>query len=229
MEFPPASPVRPHGSATTVPPEPPPTRCCQSMPTRNLFAKFSSLCPFIVQCQARTFFEPRQRRLAFRGALPVFFVQVQDIEKRGQQRLKILPIVLVGSDSRSEFSACLRKQPVAVNLQQLGGLLYRFEFSPKFKGDLLRLDCNLSARSVQVCLRLVQFRTLSAAAIDRNTNTETEHVVGAELRGVRALPHVLQIKIRIEILARKINLQIRFLNRLLSARDRWVLGLRRRH
>src|ERR1700704_848151 len=137
MEFPPVSPVRPHGSATTVLPEPPPTRGCQSMPARNLFDKFSSLCPFIVHRQSSKFFEPRQRRLAFRGALPVFFVQVQHIEKRSQQCLKILTIVLVGSDARLEFSACLRKQPFAVNLQQLGGLLYSFEFSPKFKRDLL--------------------------------------------------------------------------------------------
>jgi len=113
--------------------------------------------------------------------------------------------------------------------QQLGGLLYSFEFSPKFKGDLLRLDCNLSARPVQVCLRLVQFRTLSAAAIDRNANTEAEHVVGAELRGVRSLPHVLQIKIRIEILACKIYLQIRFLKPASERLRSLVLDLRRRH
>src|SRR5229473_1204377 len=63
-----------------------------------------------------------------------------------------------------------------------------------------------------------------SVAIDRNANTETEHVVGAELCGVGALPHVLEIEVGIEILVRQIDLKILALNHSLCASNCGVLG-----
>ena len=91
---------------------------------------------------------------------------MENIEERSQQRLKILPIVLVGGQARLEFGARLRKQAFAVDLQEFGGLLRCVVFSPKFKGDLLRLRFLFAARTVQVRFGLRQFGTLFPAPID---------------------------------------------------------------
>src|SRR5713226_273483 len=152
---------------------------------------------------------------------------MEDIEKRSQQCLKVLAIVLVGCDARLESRACLWQKPFTINFQQLGGFLSGFVFASKFKGDLLQLNFGLTAGAVQLGFRLRQFGTLFAASINWNANAKAEHVVGSKLSRVSALPHVLDIEVRVEILVCKIDLQFLPLNHLLRARYLWVLGFRR--
>src|ERR1700731_3392042 len=130
---------------------------------------------------------------------------MEDIEKRSQQCLKVLTIALVGCDASLESRTCLWQKPFPVNLQQLGGFLSGFVFASNFKGDLLRLNLGLTAGAVQLSFRLRQFGALFATSINWNANAEAEHVVGAKLSRVSALPHVLNIEVRIEILVCKIN------------------------
>src|SRR5258707_12125656 len=153
---------------------------------------------------------------------------MEDIEKRSQQCLKVLTIALVGCDARLESRASLWQKPFTVNLQQLGGFLSGFVFASNFKGDLLRLNLRLAAGAVQLSFRLRQFGTLFAPSINRNANPKAEHVVGTKLSRVGALPHVLDIKVRVEILVCKIDLQFLLLNHLLRPRNLWILGVRRR-
>ena len=108
---------------------------------------FHLLLPFFTQRQPREFFEPRERGLAFRDALPVFLIQAENIEERGQQGLKVLPIVLVGSDTRLKSGPCLREQAFAVNLQQLGSSSPQCRIQFEVRRRLLRLDsASLRAR-----------------------------------------------------------------------------------
>src|SRR5216684_211783 len=152
---------------------------------------------------------------------------MEDIEKRSQQCLKVLTIVLVGCNARLESRACLWQKPFTINFQQLGGFLSGFVFASKFKGDLLRLNFGLTAGAVQLRFRLRQFGALFAASINWNANTKAEHVVGTKLSRVSALPHVLDTEVRVEILVCKIDLQFLSLNHLVRARYLWVLGFRR--
>src|SRR5258708_15017574 len=152
---------------------------------------------------------------------------MEDVEKGSQQRLKVLTIVLVGCDACLESRTCLWQKPFTVNFQQLGGFLSGFVFASNFKGDLLRLNFGLAARAVQLSFRLRQFGTLFAASINWNTDAKGEHVVGTKLSRVSALPHVLDIEVRIEVLVGKIDLQFLPLNHLFRPRNLWVLGLRR--
>src|SRR5713226_9940054 len=115
---------------------------------------------------------------------------MEEIEKRSQQCLKVLTIVLVGCNARLESCTCLWEKPFTINFQQLGGFLSGFVFASKFKSDVLRLNFGLTAGAVQLRFRLHQFGTLFATAIDRDLDADAQHVVGAELRGVGALPHV---------------------------------------
>src|SRR6266849_4766211 len=152
---------------------------------------------------------------------------MEDIEKRSQQCLKVLTIVLVGCDARLESRACLWQKPFTINFQQLGGFLSGFIFASNFKGDLLRLNFGLTAGAVQLRFRLRQFGALFAASINWNANAKAEHVVGTKLSRVSALPNVLDIEVRVEILVCKIDLQFLSLNLLLRARNLWVLCLHR--
>src|SRR5712692_7830784 len=153
---------------------------------------------------------------------------MEDIEKRCQQCLKVLTIVLVGCNGRLESCTRLRQQPFTINFQQLGGFLGGFVVASKFKGDLLRLNFRLTAGTVQLSFRLRQFGALFAASINGNANANAEHVVGTKLSGVSALQHVLDIEVRVEILVCKIDLQFLPLNNLLRARNLGVLGFGRR-
>src|SRR5712692_3379233 len=152
---------------------------------------------------------------------------MEDIEKRSQQRLKVLTIVLEGCDARLEFCTCLWQKPFTINFQQVGGFLSRFVFPSKFKGDLLRLNFGLTPGAVQLSFRLRQFGALFATSINWDANAKAEHVVGTKLSRVSALPHVLDIEVRVEILVCKIHLQFLSLNHLLRARNLWVLCFRR--
>src|SRR5216684_8385643 len=151
---------------------------------------------------------------------------MEDIEKRSQQCLKVLTIVLVGRNARLESRTRLWQKPFTINLQQLGGFLSGFVFAFKLIGNLLRLNFGLTAGAVQFSFRLRQLGALLAASINWDANAKTEHVVGTKLSRVSALPHVLEIEVRVEILARKLDLQFLPLNHLLRARNLWVLGFR---
>src|SRR5712692_2516485 len=152
---------------------------------------------------------------------------MKNIEKRCQQCLKVLTIVLVGCYARLESRTSLRQKTLTIDFQQLGRFLSGFVFAAKFKGDLLRPNFGLAAGAVQLSFRLRQFGALFAASINRNANAKAEHVVRPKLTRVSALPHVLDIEVRVEILVCKIDLQFLPLNHLLRARYLWVLGFRR--
>ena len=153
---------------------------------------------------------------------------MENIEKRSQQCLKVLTVVLVGGEARLKFGARLRKQSLAVNLQQFGGLLRGVVFSPKLKGDLLRSALPVRCENGSGPLRPAPVRDAVCGCDRSGTRTpKAEHVIGAELCGVGALPHVLHIEVRIEILVGKIDLQFLLLNHLLRASNLWVLGFRR--
>src|ERR1700731_4748805 len=144
---------------------------------------------------------------------------MEDIEKRSQQCLKVLTIALVGCDASLESRTCLWQKPFPVNLQQLGGFLSGFVFASNFKGDLLRLNLRLAAGAVQRSFRLRQFGTLFPASINWKANAKAKYVVGTKLSRVSALPHVLDIEIRIEILVCKIDLQFLPINQVLRPRN----------
>src|SRR5713101_7372593 len=151
---------------------------------------------------------------------------MEDIEKRSQQCVKVLTIVLVGRNARMESRTCLWQKPFTINCQQLCGFLSGFVFASNFKGDLLRLSFGLTAGAVQLSFRLCKCGALFATSINWNANAKAEHVVGAKLSRVSALPHVLDIEVRVEILVCKIDLQFLPLNHLLRARNLWVLCFR---
>src|SRR5713101_5607598 len=151
---------------------------------------------------------------------------MKNIEKRCQQCLKVLTIVLVGCYARLESRTSLRQKTLTIDFQQLGRFLSGFVFAAKFKGDLLRPNFGLAAGAVQLSFRLRQFGALFAASINWNANAKAEHVVGTKLSRVGALPHVLDIEVRVEILVCKIDLQFLPLNHLLRARNLWVLCFR---
>src|SRR5260370_41872042 len=92
-----------------------PRRGCRRAPGRSLSDKFSLLSSFLAQRQSGKFFKSRQRGLAFGGVLPVLLVQVENVEKRGQQRLEVLTVVLIGGDARLKSGSGLRNQALFVN------------------------------------------------------------------------------------------------------------------
>src|SRR5260370_11909289 len=141
--------------------------------------------------------------------------------------LKVMTIVLVGRDARLESRPRLWQKPFTINGQQLCAFLSGFVFASNFKGDLLRLNFGLTAGALQLSFRLRKFGALFAASINWNANAKGEHVVRTKLRLSSALPHVLNIEVRVEILVRKIDLQFLLLNHLLRARNLRVLCLRR--
>src|ERR1017187_7295319 len=140
--------------------------------------------------------------------------------------MKVLAVVLVSGFTRLEFGASLRKQSFTVNLQNFGGLLRRVKFVSKFKGDLLRLRFCAASRAIEFCFRLRQFWALFPASIYRHLDANAEHVISAELSGIGALPCVLEIKVRVEILVGKIDLQVLLFDDLVRARNLRVISLR---
>src|SRR5215467_13947443 len=62
----------------------------------------------------------------------VLEIQVQGIEERGKQCLKVLAIRLIGSQCRSEGRGSLRNQSLFINLQLLGRRLRGYELLPDF-------------------------------------------------------------------------------------------------
>src|SRR5712664_1535907 len=152
---------------------------------------------------------------------------MEDIEKRSQQCLKVLTIVLVGCNARLESRTHLWQKPFTIDFQQLRGFLLGFVFAFKLIGNLLRMSFELTAGAVQFSFRLRQLGALLAASINWDANAKTEHVVGTKLSRVSALPRVLNIEVRIEILVCKIDLQFLSLNHLLRAGNLWVLCFRR--
>src|SRR6266446_7565320 len=152
---------------------------------------------------------------------------MEDIEKRSQQCLKVLTIVLVGCNARLESRTRLWQKPFTIDFQQLSGLLLGFIFASNFKGDLLRLNFGLTPGAVQFSFRLRQLGALLTASINWDANAKTKHVVGTKLSRVSALPRVLDIEVRVKILACKIDLQFLPLNHLLRAGNLRVLCFRR--
>src|SRR6266851_4649563 len=148
---------------------------------------------------------------------------MEDIEKRSQQCLKVLTIVLVGCNARLESRTRLWQKPFTIDFQQLRDFLLGFVFAFKLIGNLLRMSFELTAGAVQFSFRLRLLGALLAASINWDANAKTEHVVGTKLSRVSALPHVLDIEVRIKILVRKIDLQFLPLNHLLRAGNLWVL------
>src|SRR6266404_169999 len=152
---------------------------------------------------------------------------MEHIEKRSQQCRKVQTIALIACNACLESCSRLWQKPFTINFQQLGALLSGFVFATQFKGDPLRLNFGLTAGAAQLSFRLRKFGALFAASINWNANSKGEHVVRTKLRRVSALPHVLNIEVRVEILVRKIDLQFLLLNHLLRARNLRVLCLRR--
>src|ERR1700682_1827203 len=148
---------------------------------------------------------------------------MEDIEKRSQQCLKVLTIVLVSCNARRGSCTCLWQKPFTIKFQQLGALLLSFVCASNFKGNLLRLNFRLTAGAIQLSFRLRQFGALFAASINGNANAKAKHVVSAKLFRVGSLPHVLDIEVRVEILVCKIDWQFLTLNHLFRAGDLWVL------
>ena len=61
----------------------------------------------------------------FGEGLQVLLFEAEDVEIGSQQRLEILPLVLIGGEARLEAGARLRDEALAVDLEQFGALLAR--------------------------------------------------------------------------------------------------------
>src|SRR5260370_2155132 len=118
--------------------------------------------------------------------------------------LKVLTVALVGGVARLESRPRLWQKHFTINGQQLCACLSGFVFASNFKGDLLRLNFGLTAGALQLSFRLRKFGALFAASINWNANAKGEHVVRTKLRRVSALPHVLNIELRVQILVPKL-------------------------
>src|SRR6266566_735605 len=64
--------------------------------------------------------DPRQCGFMFGERLPVLLVEIKNVEKRGQQRLKILAARLISRESGAEGHHRLGNQTLAVDFQHLG-------------------------------------------------------------------------------------------------------------
>ena len=114
-----------------------------------------------------------------------------------------------------------------MNFEKFGRLLGEHVLRAQFRSDLLRLRLEFTSRAKLLRFCLCEFGTLFASSINRHAHSDTQHVVGSKLRGVRALPHVLHVEVGIEILAREVHLQRLLFDHLLRAGNFRVLDLRR--
>ena len=89
----------------------------------------------------------------------------------------------------------------------------------------LRLEFASRAKLFRFCLR--EFGTLFASAIDRHAYPDTQHVVGAKLRRVGALPHVLHVEVGVKILARQVHLERLLFDHFLGGGDFRILDFGR--
>ena len=59
----------------------------------------------------------------FGEGLQILLFEAEDVEIRHEQRLEILPLVLVGGEARLEAGERLRDEALPVDLEQFGALL----------------------------------------------------------------------------------------------------------
>src|SRR5690242_1487646 len=179
------------------------------------------------QHQSCDLFHLRECHFVFRKCLPVLLVELENVEKRCEERLKILPIRLISRQARPQFGVSLRDEAFAIELQELRRLLPSQELLPQFESDLLRSSFVFALRAALVRFRLSKLRLLPPTAIDREANAKRNHVVRAELCRVRALPQVLDVEVRIEVFLCQIHLELLSLRRFLCGREFGVIPVRR--
>src|SRR5579859_3440997 len=179
------------------------------------------------QRQSCDLFHLRECHLVLRKCLPVLLIELENVEKRCEQRLKILPIRLISRHASPQFGLSLRDEAFAIELQELRRLLPSQELLPEFESDSLRLSFVFALRAVVIRFRLSKLRLLPPTAIDREANAKRNHVVRAELFRVSALPEVLDVEVRIEIFLCQINLELLSLRRFLCGREFGVISVRR--
>src|SRR6266853_2878327 len=146
-----------------------------------------------------------QRRFVFHQLIPVFQIEVQNIEEPGKQALEVLFVRLIGGQGRLKGSFRLRDETVTVYLQSLFRSLCAHILLLHFRKHALRFSVQLLPCALLVLFRFGPCRALAAPV--RQAQTKARHVVVPELtRGV--FVRVAHIEVRAELFVRQFDLGV---------------------